>query len=226
MLVALIIYFRIEWKKSIAIPAISELSVPLKLTVFNYFLAWAALYLVFYPLSFIFPVFVNSWLIELPPPLIYYDADGSYPSLVNLLSFLSLVVFAPLIEEVIFRGVLLHRWAEKWDLKSAVIMTSVLFGIGHTDPLGSFVFGVSMCIIYLQTQNLVIPIICHSLYNLTVWLIDLGFISLEGPDSIYTLETFQNEWYLGVIAGFVTCIWAFTYLKTRESQRVWRLPKI
>jgi len=199
-----------------------ELLPSFKLTAFIFVFSIAAAYLLFYPLSFYTPKFVNYWYIELPPFI--YSSNDVYPVLPNILSLLSLVVIAPLVEEFIFRGLLLYRWAQKWGLKTAIILSSLLFGLVHPDPIGATAFGIAMCILYLRTQSLWIPIICHGANNLVVWLIEVGSYSYNGPDFIYTLKHFQDEWFIGLIAIVISMLWLYVYFKSPRKYREWNLP--
>lgn len=192
------------------------------LTAYLYVLAWPAAYILFLPLSFWIPDFVQYWYIDIGD-LVYFD-DERFPLTINLLSVVSLCVLAPLIEEFAFRGVLLHRWAHKYDLKSAVISTSLVFAVVHSDPLGAFFFGIGMCVLYLRTQSLILPMVCHGVYNLVVWLIELGYKLEFGLEYRYTLEEFQSEWPIALTALFVIAIWTTVYLKRDRPDVALRLP--
>ncbi len=93
--------------------------------------------------------------------------------------FISLVVLPPLVEEVIFRGMLLERWAAKWRLGVAIIVQAVAFGVLHVDPVGAGMFGVVMALMYLRTRSLWVPIVMHALNNGTV----LAFVFLVGDSA-------------------------------------------
>lgn len=194
----------------------------IKLTAYIFIFSTAAAYALFVPLSYVVPRFVEYWYIDLPD-LIYFDS-GRFPLLPNLLNLFALCVITPALEEFAFRGLLLHRWAEKYGLRTAIISSSALFSILHPDPIGAFVFGVGMCILYLKTQSLILPITCHALNNFAVWLIELGYVVVEGPEYDYTLERFLAEWYVGVAAGAVCLVWSIVYLRGEKSAIEWKLP--
>ena len=80
--------------------------------------------------------------------------------------FLVVVVMAPVLEEISFRGLLLNRWSYKWGLGKALIATSLAFGILHANPVGITVIGLLAAILYIQTGSLVVPIALHALKNL------------------------------------------------------------
>ena len=200
-----------------------ELIPALKLTAFIFIFSIAAAFILFYPLSFIIPDFVQYWFID-TSPLIYVNDDSSYPLISNFLSFMSLVVLAPIIEEFVFRGLLLHRWNKKYGLTYAILLSSFIFGIVHPDPIGAIAFGIAMCILYLRTQSLWVPIICHSINNFVVWIIYAGYIASYGPEYTYTLEDFQNEWPINIVSIFIVIIWLHYYINSPKAHRKWRLP--
>lgn len=134
------------------------------------------------------------------------------------------MVIAPILEEFVFRGLLLHRWHKKWGLTYAVLLSSMLFGVVHPDPIGAIAFGMAMCVLYLRTQSLWIPIICHASNNFVVWLIQAGWLSYYGPEHIYTLQEFQDEWHFGLITIIITVLWFHFYLGKPKSYRTWCLP--
>lgn len=203
-------------------PSKRALASGLLLTAYLFILAWPAAYVLFLPLSYWIPDFVQYWYINIGE-LVYVDYD-SFPLAANLLSIVSLCVLAPLIEEFAFRGVLLHRWAHKYGLRTAVFASSLVFAIVHADPLGAFFFGVGMCILYLRTQSLVLPMLCHGGHNLVTWLFELGYKLELGFDYRYTLEQFQDEWPIALVAFVVVSVWTVAYFKRSRKNVVWRLP--
>jgi len=224
VLVILVISSKVSWSSMFRRPLNADFQPAIKLTVFIFIFSIAAAFALFYPLSYMIPEFVNYWFIELPP--IIYTSQGQYPFLPNLLSFLSLVILAPVIEEFTFRGVLLHRWSEKWGTLNAILISSLLFGILHPDPIGAAAFGIAMCVIYMKTQTLIVPIICHGLNNLVVWFMEVGYVIWLGPDYSYTLEEFQAEWTIGLSAAAISAVWVYVYLQGKQSQKGLTLPKI
>lgn len=76
--------------------------------------------------------------VEPNPPLAYHVAMA-----------IVAVVLGPAIEELLFRGVLLNRWAAKWSVAKAMVATSVAFGILHGNPVGVTVAGLVMAVLYL-----------------------------------------------------------------------------
>lgn len=223
-MVILVFWHNIDWRLMFQNPAPDDYIPSLKLTTFIFVFSIAAAYAIFLPLSFILPEFVNYLYIELPP--VIYSSQQQFPILPNVLSFISLVILAPIIEEFAFRGILLHRWSQKWGMNKAILFSSLLFGITHSDPVGAIAFGIAMCVIYLKTQTLVLPVICHAINNLVCWLIEAGYIVWLGSDYVYSIEIFQAEWLVGIVAALVVGGWVYVYIHSEKSRKVWRLPKI
>ena len=112
-----------------------------------------------------------SFLVDfLNQPTFYTGLNSFY---YNALIFLLIVIFGPIVEELLFRGVILNRLAVKWGLTVSIILSSLLFGILHLDLIGSFIFGLMMAVIYIKTQTLWAPIICHILNNFIASLLEL-----------------------------------------------------
>lgn len=91
-------------------------------------------------------------------------ADVS-PSAGWLPLLITLVIVPPVVEELVFRGVLVERWSVKWRPGIAVVVQAVCFGILHVDPVGAGVFGLVTALLYLRTRSLWPGIVMHALNN-------------------------------------------------------------
>lgn len=181
-------------------------------------LSMALLYAIYIPFSYLSPDFVAWWLDWLYAPVVYLAADGSLPLLANGLSLVSLAVLAPLGEEILFRGFLLRRWAMKWGMRPAIIASSVVFGLLHPDPLGAALFGAAMCLLYLHTRTLWVPILAHALYNGVIWAWDLVYAVELGFDYyLYDLEQFRDDWRYGVGGALVALVAAALFLRSGSA---------
>jgi uncharacterized protein len=87
--------------------------------------------------------------------------------LILLLNVVVIVVFAPIAEELLFRGFLFNRWGATIGLGKAMVISSTIFSAIHFNQgfIGQFIFGIFACIIYVKTKKLIIPIILHGLNN-------------------------------------------------------------
>lgn len=83
-----------------------------------------------------------------------------------LLALIALVLLPPFVEEVLFRFILLERFAVKWSIRVSIIVSAVAFGILHADPVGAGSFGVITALLYLRTGSLWPGILVHAANNL------------------------------------------------------------
>lgn len=85
---------------------------------------------------------------------------------------LTMVVVAPVVEELLFRGVLLQNFALRWGAPRAVLASSAIFAALHPQhPLGLFVFSVLLSVLFLSTRSLAAAMLAHALTNGTLLLI-------------------------------------------------------
>lgn len=86
--------------------------------------------------------------------------------------FLYICIFAPIMEEIIFRHLLNRLIPQALGFSSSWIsasISSLLFGLAHSDQLlfmpVYFFIGLSLCWIYQRTRNLTLTIATHCCYN-------------------------------------------------------------
>ena len=92
-----------------------------------------------------------------------------------LLSCITTIFFAPVMEELMFRGILFNRLKIRIGIIPAMLISSFIFGIGHDfgGITSAFLFGMCMCILYLKTDNILIPISVHFINNLVATLFEI-----------------------------------------------------
>lgn len=97
-----------------------------------------------------------------------------------LLSAIGSIIFAPVLEELIFRGVLFNRLKIRVGIVPAMLISSFLFAIGHDfgGMTSAFLFGLCMCILYLKTDNILIPMSVHFINNVVATILELTQIDL------------------------------------------------
>lgn len=121
----------------------------------------------------------------------------------NALSLFSMVLLAPFVEELFFRGIALHRFSLKYGTYKGLWCSALLFGIFHGyNTLDAIVFGLVLGAIYLQTRNLKITFCWHMLHNGTVAL--LTIIGAHGADLEGSwLDIVLSALMLGVLGAFL-----------------------
>ena len=92
-----------------------------------------------------------------------------------LFSAISSIIFAPILEELVFRGVLFNRIKIRIGIVPAMIVTSFIFAIGHDfgGITSAFLFGICMCILYLKTDNILVPMSVHFINNVVATIFEI-----------------------------------------------------
>ncbi|ARS34104.1 CPBP family intramembrane glutamic endopeptidase [Pontibacter actiniarum] len=106
----------------------------------------------------------------------------------DLFTVLTVVVAAPVLEEVVLRGQLLRSLLHKYSAAKAITWSSIMFAVIHMNPwqgVGAFVLGLFLGWIYYRTRSLWACIFFHFVNNL----FSTVMIQLmpEGADKFATL---------------------------------------
>src|SRR5205814_5601502 len=116
---------------------------------------------------------VYLYLLGHYPPLrrIAQRAMGEEVELLNRTwGFALAVSAAPLVEELIFRGLIFRPLRRKHGLIFSMLASSVLFAIVH-DPLSVapvFVLGCCAAIAFERSGSIITPMLVHATYNATI----------------------------------------------------------
>lgn len=195
-----------------------SLTVVIPLLLFSYGTIWV----VYYPLSIFSPELVDILLFQ--DNLFARSAEGAIEIGPNVVSAFALIVVAPIVEEVFFRGFLLHRWALTWGVRSSVVSTTVIFASMHADPLGALLFGFVMAVIYLKTRSLGLVIACHILNNLIAYATGVVHALTKETNITYTVMDFQAEWWMAALALTLSLPWAVRFVRNSWPDDGWDLP--
>ncbi len=81
------------------------------------------------------------------------------------------VILAPILEEVLFRGIILKGLINNGTQPiTAIIISAVIFGVVHFNPwqfAGALLLGLVLGLVYYRTNSLLVPILLHAFNNLT-----------------------------------------------------------
>jgi membrane protease YdiL (CAAX protease family) len=95
-------------------------------------------------------------------------AERAIEMLNPVLVLLAIVVFAPIAEEVFFRGVVFNAWLREGGRRFAFIGSALLFAVIHVSLLSLipiFALGLMLAWIYDRTGTLLAPIAMHATVN-------------------------------------------------------------
>nr|WP_279324040.1 CPBP family intramembrane metalloprotease [Clostridium perfringens] len=86
-----------------------------------------------------------------------------------ILAFISVAILAPIVEEIIFRGIIFNEAAKYKGGSFPIIISALLFGLAHMQPIQivyAFIVGLIFGFVYSKTHSLPIVMFLHMLNNL------------------------------------------------------------
>ena len=117
----------------------------------------------------------------------------------SVLGFLLVCVAAPLLEEILCRGIFLRSFLENYSSKKAIVWSAIIFALLHMNPwqaIPAFVVGYFMGWLFYKTKSLLPSIVVHFLNNVIAY-ITAGVV---GVDSTYNkLLPWQTNLALAVL---------------------------
>ncbi len=117
----------------------------------------------------------------------------------GVFSFIAIVIAAPIIEELIFRGIILDGLLRRYSPVKSIILSSILFGIVHLNPwqfVSALIIGLFSGWIYYRTKKLSLSILIHLINNLVAF---LGIYFMD-------IEIMINESLTKLYGGFTNMI--------------------
>jgi|LakMenEpi03Aug12_release.lakeMendotaPanAssembly.Ray.scaffolds.fasta_scaffold246541_1 membrane protease YdiL (CAAX protease family) len=117
----------------------------------------------------------------------------------GIFSFIAIVIAAPIIEELIFRGIILNGLLQRYSPIKSIILSSILFGIVHLNPwqfISALIIGVFSGWVYYRTRKISLSILIHLVNNL------VAFVGMYFMDA----ETMMNESLTELYGGFTNLI--------------------
>lgn len=143
----------------------------------------------------------------------------------NIFSIATLVILAPIFEELIFRGIILNGLLKRYSPVLSIVVSSLLFAAVHLNPwqfVSAFILGLFIGWVYLRTKSISLAIIIHAFNNLAAILPELLGFSSNYDNKISLSEYFGGSFNYALIitfAGltFITCIYLInkSFIKSR-----------
>lgn len=192
----LLIYLRIKWKTIAAHLKTSP-------TVWVIILS-----LLFYLFALPFAEFLTSLIPTTGNPILeelYKSTIQAFEMMLDykIAGFITVCILAPVLEEILFRGILLRGMLHQGvNPLIAIILSSFLFGLAHMNPwqfLGAGMLGAIFAFIYYRTKSLWMCIFLHSLNN------TISFILMIKLQSMDENVTDPND-YISIFSSLVISI--------------------
>jgi uncharacterized protein len=142
---------------------------------------------------------------------------------IGIFSFLLMVVAAPILEELIFRGIILEGLLNRYSAVKSILLSSFLFGFVHLNPwqfVTGFILGIFIGWVYYRTKSLVYPIIIHATANLTGFLMRI-FLDIDSQADKTLLESYGGMTNLLLsIFGSIIILWICIFFLNKMLDRM------
>jgi len=111
----------------------------------------------------------------------------------GVVAVLSTVILAPLLEEIVFRGIIIRIGVKSFKYQITVILlSSILFGAAHGIPLQiiyAFLLGTIIAAVYFRYRNLLLCMLLHAVFNAS------SYISIL----LQKVSNDNNSWLIGIM---------------------------
>ncbi len=157
------------------------------------------------------------------PEEIMLEYEDSIMSLLEgstLAILISTVFAAPIVEEIIFRGLVLSRLNKAMPVAAAVALSSIAFGLFHGQLLWicyAAILGLVMCFVAIKCESVLASILYHMVFNLLGGLPLVGYLVGDSMSSMVTVEVLS-------IAVCAVMIYWILRLSEREKEEKSKEP--
>ncbi len=131
--------------------------------------------------------------------------------------FINVAIFAPIVEELIFRGIILQGFKKNYSTTTAVVVSALLFALFHLNPWqfpATFTLGLLLGWLTIRTNSIVVAIIGHAINN-TLVLLTVTYWEDVKSSPIYSLDS--NTLYLLCAVIIVISIGLMYWITKRKK---------
>lgn len=133
----------------------------------------------------------------------------------KIAAFITICILAPILEEFIFRGIILRGMLQKGVKPCiAIILSGFLFGLAHMNPwqfMGAGFLGIIFGIVYWRTKALWLVMFLHFLNNFIAYVVTIKNNSLEE-------SVFEPNFILISISALISIIIAYFLIKNTNKE--------
>jgi membrane protease YdiL (CAAX protease family) len=133
-------------------------------------------------------------------------------NLLFILKFFTIVIIAPVFEEIFWRKQIFGLLLKKYSPALAIVLSSMLFACGHLRiyDFGSlFIWGLIFCFVYYKSKSIELSIFIHSISNLSTLFVKRVFIDIG--------EIQFFKWIMVTIISAIVFYLVISYFTRRSS---------
>jgi membrane protease YdiL (CAAX protease family) len=159
----------------------------------------------------------------IPMPESIKKAFMDFGSQTGVLAFILMVIAAPVLEELIFRGIILDGLLKKYSPVKSILISSLLFGLVHLNPwqfVTGLIIGIFSGWVYYRTKSLSLSIIIHASANLSGFILRF-FIDIDSSmdDTLVEMYGGLTNLILAIVGSIIIVSGCIYYLKKEFSEK-------
>lgn len=152
----------------------------------------------------------------LPPPSMQSYGTGFW-------TILAVVIFAPVFEELICRGLVLESLRSRYSVVVAWFLSALFFGVIHLQPqlvVNAFFMGLIFAYIYLRTDSLWSTMILHAINNGVAYIIMMmGYESFLLSDMIGNRTVYIAVYAVSAAVSLASGVMVWRSLRDLEHRK-------
>ncbi|MDN5204181.1 type II CAAX endopeptidase family protein [Fulvivirgaceae bacterium BMA10] len=110
----------------------------------------------------------------IPIPEVLKESFATLAGQTGIFTFILMVIAAPVLEELLFRGIILDGLLKRYSPVKSILISALLFGIVHLNPwqfVTGFTMGILIGWVYSKNKCVLTSIIMHASVNLTAYVL-------------------------------------------------------
>ncbi len=133
-------------------------------------------------------------------------------------AFFKVVIMAPVVEELIFRGIIMHGLMRNYSKVTAIFVSALMFALFHLNPWqfpATFILGLILGTLMIRTRNIFLCILGHAINNGLA----LASMTLGAEDQGGSIDQDSKLVQLVISALVVAAALALIFRLTRQQEQ-------
>lgn len=146
---------------------------------------------------------IASW-VPMPDWLVDVFKEFLQP---NIWGFITIVIAAPILEEILMRGIVLNGLLRNYSPWKAIIWSSVFFGVIHLNPwqfVTAMIAGMVIGYLYWKTKSLWLCILIHAVNNGIAFYLTVKYSEVTNFSELFNIGKGER---IGLFIGAGLCLW-------------------
>jgi len=157
----------------------------------------------------------------LPPPAWFWELFNKiFESDYGIYgAILKVAIMAPIVEELIFRGVIMHGLMRNYSKFTAVFVSALMFALFHLNPWqfpATFILGLLLGLLMVRTRNIYLCILGHAINN------GLVLVSIQFSNELQNTSFFQSskssQIVISTLIAAVALVFIFIFSSRSDSE--------